>query len=61
MTEGKKALMREAQNYCDEKDKSTEFMIQYMMDTADATHDEVMEFLVSQSNLSSKEKKELGY
>ena len=48
-----KAALQQAQDYCDEEDKSTEFMIQYMADTLCeqfgfdfyAAHDRVMEFL----------------
>ena len=39
-----------AQEWCDENDKSTEFMIAYMQDFADATHDEVIDFLLEQAD-----------
>lgn len=45
----KKVLLEAAQNYCDDNDKSTEFMIQYMQDYADVSHDVVMQYLKSQS------------
>ena len=38
-------LLKEAQQYCDDNDKSTEFMIQYMQDVAGATLDEVIKYL----------------
>ena len=50
-----KAALQQAQDYCDEEDKSTEFMIQYMADTLCGqfgfefyeAHDRVMEFLIN--------------
>ena len=45
MTEVTKVLLAEAWKYCDEKDKSTEFMLQYMQDYADVDLDCVMSFL----------------
>ena len=45
MKQNKEELLKEAQQYCDDNDKSTEFMIQYMQDVAGATLDEVMKFL----------------
>lgn len=41
----KKVLLEVAQNYCDNNDKSTEFMIQYMQDYADVSFDIVMQYL----------------
>lgn len=37
--------LMEAMEYCEKEDKSTEFMIQYMMDYAGVDHDCVMGFL----------------
>jgi len=34
-----------AMDWCDHEDKSTEFMIEYMKDSCNTTHDVVMEFL----------------
>lgn len=34
-----------AWNYCDAEDKSTEFMLQYMSDTAEVEYDEVVDFI----------------
>lgn len=48
MSTAKNEMLQEAKDYCDEHDKSTEFMISYMMDFADATHDEVMDFLIKE-------------
>jgi len=41
----------DALEYCDDNDKSTEFMIAYMMDTANVSHDCVMNFLEKHSKL----------
>lgn len=38
----------EAWAYCDEHDKSTEFMIEYMKDHAKVSHDTVMNFLMNE-------------
>jgi len=45
MTKGKLELLQSAYNYCNEYDKSTEFMITFMQNFASATLDEVVEFL----------------
>jgi hypothetical protein len=42
-------LLQEAQQYCEDNDKSTEFMIQYMQDVADVDLDCVMNFLIEQT------------
>jgi hypothetical protein len=44
----KEELLQSAYNYCNEYDKSTEYMIEFMQDFANATFDEVMEFLETQ-------------
>jgi len=48
LTAEKRALLVAAQEYCDEEDKSTEFMIQYMQDTAKVSLDTVLKFLEEQ-------------
>lgn len=45
ISEEKKILLELAQAYCDEHDKSTEFIIEYMQKVADVSFDTVMEFL----------------
>jgi len=40
-----KELLKEAQQYCDDNDKSTEFMLQYMQDVANVDLDCVINFL----------------
>ena len=43
-----------AWQYCDDKDKSTEFMIEYMQDFANVAFDGVMSFI---ENTTSEERK----
>lgn len=43
----KDQLFEEAMQVCDEEERSTEYMIQYMQDYADATFDEVIDYLKS--------------
>jgi len=50
MDDKKEQLMTEAQLYCDDNDKSTEFMLEYMQSVASATLDEVLDFLQKQSD-----------
>ena len=45
MKEKTKELLRIAQQYCDDEDKSTEFMLQYMQDVAGVDLDCVLKFL----------------
>lgn len=45
MTKQTKDLLTEAYNYCDENDKSTEFMLQYMQDFANVDLDTVLDFI----------------
>lgn len=45
MTKAQQQLAIEAQKWCDENEKSTEFMIQYICDVAEMDYDEVIEFL----------------
>ena len=45
MKDSTKAKLKEAQDWCDANDKSTEFMIQYMQDFAEVNHDTVMKYL----------------
>ncbi len=48
-TETKIALF-DAWNYCDREDKSTEFMFQYMSDTANVSYDTVVDFIMKQGD-----------
>ena len=52
-----KAKLLQAQEWCDENDKSTEFMIQFMMDSAGVSHDCVMSFLNKQADAYERKKK----
>lgn len=45
MKKATKQLLFEARRYCDENDKSTEFMLQYMQDVAGVDLDCVVKFL----------------
>ena len=45
---------------CDEQDKSTEFMIQYMQDTCNVDHDCVMNYLSLPNKEIKKLRKELN-
>jgi hypothetical protein len=45
-----KSRLEEAEKYCDDNDKSTEYMLQYMMDTVGVDLGCVMSFLRSKSN-----------
>lgn len=45
MKDTTKIKLAEAWKYCDEEDKSTEFMLQYMADSANISLDTVIMFL----------------
>ena len=47
-----KELLKQAQLYCDENDKSTEFMLQYMQDVANVDLDCVINYLTKNENNS---------
>lgn len=47
MKESTRIKLQSAMNWCDENDKSTAFMIQYMQDIAGVSFDCVMLFLES--------------
>jgi hypothetical protein len=49
-----KQLLKEAMDYCDENDKSTEFMIQYMQDCANVNHDCVINYLTKYDEEASE-------
>jgi len=46
MTNEQKVILITAWNWCDQKDKSTEFMLQYMSDMAQVNYDDVVEFVM---------------
>ncbi len=48
MTEEQQQQILVAWEYCDEEDKSTEFMLQYMSDVSGVDYDEVVDFVSSQ-------------
>ena len=45
-----KRLLKVAQQYCDDNDKSTEFMLQYMQDYAGVDLDCVIKYLEDKQN-----------
>ena len=49
MTEIQKSQLEMAQDFCDEEDRSTEFMLQYMQDVSGCSLDEVIGFLSSRA------------
>jgi len=52
MTEEIKAKLKAAMDYCDAEDKSTEFMIQYMMDAAEVDHETVIDYLTTEGGFT---------
>ena len=54
MTESTKQKLKIAQEYCDENDKSTEFMLEFMQDYANVDLDCVMNFLYEQHKKQTK-------
>lgn len=47
MNEKTKELLFTAWAFCDQEDKSTEFMLQYMADVANVEYDEAVDFVVN--------------
>ena len=45
-------LLSEAYKYCNDKEKSTEFMLEYMQDFAGVDMDDVLEFLSMKFKMS---------
>ena len=43
-----KNKLYEAWQYCDDEDKSTGFMFQYMADTAGVSYDRVVDFIIEE-------------
>ncbi len=54
MKQKTKELLQEAYKYCNEKDKSTEFMLEYMQDFANVDLDCVLNFLQTEYFALSK-------
>ena len=59
MKSATKAKLSEAMRYCDENDKSTEFMIQYMQDFAGVSFDCVMSYILHNST-NARDKRMMG-
>lgn len=47
LTEIQIEMLHDAWDYCDEEDKSTEFMFQYMSDVANVDYDTVVDFVIN--------------
>jgi hypothetical protein len=47
----KRELLNQAQDICDDEDRSTEYMIQFMQDYAGCSHDQVMDFILEGAEL----------
>lgn len=45
MQKATRQMLLDAWDYCNQEDKSTEFMIQYMQDVANVDHDCVINFI----------------
>lgn len=58
MKEVTKLKLQEAQKYCDDEDKSTAFMIEYMKDYAKVDYDCVMNYLTKFGGFKSVSPKE---
>jgi hypothetical protein len=56
MTPTQKTLILDAWDYCDEHDKSTEFMLQYMSDISGVDYDEVVDYIASEQSNIDREK-----
>lgn len=56
MTQEQKQKILEAWDYCDEKDKSTEFMLQYMSDVSELEYEDVVDYVAS--NEANKDRAE---
>jgi hypothetical protein len=54
MTESQKKLILDAWDYCDQEDKSTEFMLQYMSDVSSVDFDEVVKYITSKKASEDK-------
>ena len=57
MRETTKEKLVEAWNWCDDQDKSTEFMFQFMADTAEVEYDVAVEFVI---NTTSEERQRIS-
>lgn len=47
MTKEQKEIILDAWAWCDEHDKSTEFMLQYLSDTSSVNYDEIVDYVAS--------------
>lgn len=49
MTKKQKDLAIEAKEWCDDNDKSTEYTLQFIADSAQIEYDEAVDFLIDQN------------
>ncbi len=56
ITPEQEILLIDAKQYCDDEDKSTEFMLEYMQDVAQVDLDTVIEFLEREKELEYRTK-----
>lgn len=56
MTQEQKQLILEAWDYCDEEDKSTEFMLTYMSDVSGIDYEDIIEYIVSDESVEDRNK-----
>jgi len=54
LSESQIEALVDAWNWCDEKDKSTEFMFAYMADMAGVEEDVAVEFVISYNRFTKK-------
>ncbi len=54
MKQTTKDKLKEAKEYCDKNDKSTEFMLQYMQDFANVDLDCVLNYLENYEHIKQK-------
>ena len=50
MTKEQKQKILDAWDYCDDQDKSTEFMLQYMADTSGVDYDDVVDYICGEQS-----------
>lgn len=58
MKEATKAKLEEAYNICEEEDRSTEYMLQFLQDYAEVDLDTVLSFLEKRTDIQRRERPE---
>jgi len=54
ITKAQKVAIFEAWNYCDEEDKSTEFMFQYMSDVSKVDYDDIVDYICTDESTEER-------